>query len=414
MDFREFLILSTISFSLLYTGYILLLQDKVSYNNSRFLILSIVFMSILFPLINFHFLINSSVLQDNTTAIFATNILNISEVNNFSNKINQQVNMNEILIGVYSIGTIVLLGFFIYNLFKIYKLYINATKTNYDQFLLLRSGEIEMPFSFFNLLFIPSYLSESKDLNYILAHEIIHIEQKHSIDIIIVELFRIVFWFNPLSWLFKKRLLLVHEHLADSGVLQTGLDKNNYLIVLSNQITGSEYFSLKSNINNSIKKRIIMISKKRNVLQKHTILFRFIAISISVIIISGIFNAQANITQKSNCEAVDISKPEWKELKHYSVSKNDLLWHNNSIKFIYKYYGIDIDIRTVYFAVDYIPVKEDPFTIKISGSQFTPLLINIIKSSKKGDKFYFKDVTYIDKNGKSEQLELNLFEINGK
>jgi N-acetylmuramoyl-L-alanine amidase len=71
-------------------------------------------------------------------------------------------------------------------------------------------------------------------------------------------------WFNPLVWMMKKSVQLVHEYLADEGVLNTGTDKLRYQALLINQVAEERLICLSSSFNHSlIKKRMIMMTKSK-------------------------------------------------------------------------------------------------------------------------------------------------------
>jgi gliding motility-associated protein GldM len=71
-------------------------------------------------------------------------------------------------------------------------------------------------------------------------------------------------WFNPLIWMMRNSMQLVHEYLADEGALSTGIDKLKYQALLINQVTEERLICLSSSFNHSlIKKRMIMMTKSK-------------------------------------------------------------------------------------------------------------------------------------------------------
>lgn len=50
----------------------------------------------------------------------------------------------------------------------------------------------------------------------ILRHEMVHTQQMHSLDILLIEVLKVIFWFNPFLLLYKRSLQEVHEFLADA------------------------------------------------------------------------------------------------------------------------------------------------------------------------------------------------------
>jgi hypothetical protein len=118
------------------------------------------------------------------------------------------------------------------------------------------------PFSFFNFLFVNKSDISKQDFNRIIAHELVHIKQYHSIDLIFMELLTIFQWFNPFVWPYKKSLKETHEYLADNAVIAQGCSKAKYQVLIFEQHVGMKLFEFANNFNHSqIKRRITMMEK---------------------------------------------------------------------------------------------------------------------------------------------------------
>ena len=101
-----------------------------------------------------------------------------------------------------------------------------------------------------------------QDFNRIISHELIHIKQYHSIDILIMELVTIFHWFNPFVWPYKKSLKETHEYLADNGVIAQGCSPARYQMLIVEQHVGVKLFEFANNFKHSqIKRRITMMTK---------------------------------------------------------------------------------------------------------------------------------------------------------
>jgi len=138
------------------------------------------------------------------------------------------------------------------------------------------------PFSFFNFIFTKSLKGIEHTPEYL--HELAHVKQLHSIDRLLVEFLLPLLWINPFIYLFKKSMIEVHEHLADSAVLKNGIEATDYQQYLYLQLKSSQYLKLTSNFNYSLtKKRITMISKN---ISKRKSIVRTI---LSIALVSGIF-----------------------------------------------------------------------------------------------------------------------------
>jgi TonB family protein len=173
--------------------------------------------------------------------------------------------LQEIFWGIYLLGIIILAIRLMADMFKIWRLKKNGLIIENNEYQLVISNELHPPFSFFNYLFIAKEdLEKPADSEKIIAHELAHIRGKHSFDVLLSEVFCVLFWFNPLVHLYKKSLQDVHEFLADSEVTRhTSIKKYGHLLL--RQAVPSAYLSLSNHFNHSqLKKRIQMMTKKKS------------------------------------------------------------------------------------------------------------------------------------------------------
>jgi len=139
------------------------------------------------------------------------------------------------------------------------------------RFTLVHAHRPQPAFSFLNYLVVgPKQGQESEA---ILAHEEVHIKQLHSIDVLWFELLTVVFWFNPVLWLYRRAIALTHEYIADKATMQqTGARKYASLLAKSTlqhmQLPVAHHFGQAP-----VMKRIQMIIHK----QKPTPMLKFIA-----------------------------------------------------------------------------------------------------------------------------------------
>ena len=128
------------------------------------------------------------------------------------------------------------------------------------------------PFSFFNYIFYNPQLFEPNELHAVLEHEKAHARQWHTLDILFLELLKIVFWFNPVLWLYKSAVKENLEYLADHFAVTRAADKKSYQYLMLKQAVNTPKYALTNSFYNSlIKKRIVMLnqnqSKKINALK---------------------------------------------------------------------------------------------------------------------------------------------------
>lgn len=120
------------------------------------------------------------------------------------------------------------------------------------------------PFSFFGWIFLNPATVKEDELDEILTHEMAHVKQRHSVDVLLAEMVSICCWMNPFAWLLKREVRLNLEFLADKRVVEAGFATKSYQYHLLG-LAYSHKYGLSNNFNFShLKKRIIMMNKKKS------------------------------------------------------------------------------------------------------------------------------------------------------
>ncbi|MDR1896110.1 MAG: hypothetical protein LBR10_04880 [Prevotellaceae bacterium] len=123
------------------------------------------------------------------------------------------------------------------------------------------------PFSFARRIYINLKLHNAQDLNEIIRHELVHIGQYHSFDIVISAVNRCIFWWNPAAWILSGEIRNNLEYIVDNEMIQTGIDRKHYqyhllkisrLAYVNNVANYFNYFNLYN-----LKKRINMMNKEK-------------------------------------------------------------------------------------------------------------------------------------------------------
>jgi TonB family protein len=97
----------------------------------------------------------------------------------------------------------------------------------------------------------------------ILRHELQHIHAHHSLDVLLMTVVNTIHWFNPLAWIARAELRLLHEYEADEGLIRQGIDATSYQLLLVRKAVGEQRFSLANGFNHAkLKQRIAMMHKK--------------------------------------------------------------------------------------------------------------------------------------------------------
>ena len=163
---------------------------------------------------------------------------------------------------VYAIGVIVFSTRFILNLFKISSKIKRHQKVKTNDFINVLIEKLAIPHTFFNYIFLNKSAFENDEIpQEVLLHEQAHARQKHSLDILFLEILQIIFWFNPLLYFIKKDIKLNHEFLADQQVLKSGYHPKTYQNLLLSFSSNQKELALVNAINYmSIKKRLTIMN----------------------------------------------------------------------------------------------------------------------------------------------------------
>ena len=251
----DFLIKSTITlFVLLAVYYLFLEKEKIHVFNRFYLLFSLLF-SMVIPFITIEVIQeiaqpkvypgNIQILQGSAVILEETNYLAIG------------------LWSLYAVVTIVLAVRFFSNIIKISSKMKSNTPIDYKNAKLILVPEKTVPHTFLNTIFINEAEYNNREIEAELyTHELTHVNQKHTLDILFIEVLKTVFWFNPIFIFYKKAIQLNHEFLADENVVTSYNNVPFYQSLLLSKANENQTFYLASNLNYLItKKRLLMMTK---------------------------------------------------------------------------------------------------------------------------------------------------------
>jgi hypothetical protein len=257
---------------LFYACYWLLFRKHTFFLWNRFCLLGSLLISFALPLI--HFPDHARVVP---TAVYAVSVIpvyvNRPETSNFI------MHWTSFIWMVQGIGATLMLFKLLEGFRGLFKLIRQGETIPLEDhtLVLLPHNEIGS-FSFLKWLVV-NRADYEQNFEPILRHESVHIRQLHTLDILLIELLKVFFWFNPVLWFYKNSLQEVHEYLADEEVP----DRDHYAKFLVAYALSAPITSLTNHFFNSslLKSRIMMIYKNRNsnwVLGKYLLIFPLIGI----------------------------------------------------------------------------------------------------------------------------------------
>jgi len=173
-------------------------------------------------------------------------------------------------------GLTVFFTLFVFKLAKLVALIRKNAIQKEKGYLLVNLPKTRMAFSFFNYIFLGSEI-EGEERKKIIAHEMVHWKQKHSLDLLLFEFLKIVMWFNPLIYVFQKRITTIHEYLSDAIIIKEH-KKETYI----NEML-SKYFDVESIAfvnqfykHSLLKKRIMMMKRNKS---KQVMMWKYVLLA---------------------------------------------------------------------------------------------------------------------------------------
>jgi beta-lactamase regulating signal transducer with metallopeptidase domain len=256
-----YLIKSTLSIVLFFLFYKLVLEREKMHHINRFMLLFALVFSIVIPFISFEFISQNPVIIQSLPSYIIPEI----SIGNPTVETSTIFTTKNILWLLYGLGFSLFLSRFIKNLASLLRSIHESEKIKYDGFTLVLITEKILPHSFWNYVFINrDEYKNNQVTKELFVHEKAHITQKHSLDILFIEALQILFWFNPLIYLYKKAIKLNHEFLADQKVNETFKEVVQYQKLLLQKAVGN-LVPIASNLNYSItKKRFVMMTKNQS------------------------------------------------------------------------------------------------------------------------------------------------------
>jgi len=248
--------------TIFFLAYFILLRKETFFNANRWYLLSGILTSIALPFILFKkvILIEPVVRQFvpiQKNIVYQPNIASPEPI--------FEINWFYVAIGIYAAGMLFFLLKFIKDLWALSKILKNQKIQEIERFKLLDTNKIQLPFSFFNYIVFNSSQFKQVELENILEHEKVHSSQYHSVDMILSQLFCIVFWFNPFAWLHRKAIAQNLEFIADSQALKSVPDRIIYQKTLLKVSASHQCIPITNHFFQSlIKKRIVMLNKNQS------------------------------------------------------------------------------------------------------------------------------------------------------
>lgn len=230
---------------------------------------------------------------------------------------------------IYLLITSIVFIRFIRNLQSIYRKIKDNTQITYQGETLILMPEKTIPFSFLNYIFVSKNQFESGTFHEaVFIHERTHVKEKHSWDILFIEILLIFLWFHPGLYLTKKALKLTHEFIADSAVL-----RNTPLLLYQNLLlsfSSIRSIPLTSSLNeSSILKRIKIMKKRTSTFTKWSKVLPLLPL-FALLVYSLSYKVEAQAYTKSQLKKHDYIKTQSNYDLSISISAEGMIQNNNT------------------------------------------------------------------------------------
>ncbi|ATP55235.1 hypothetical protein CPT03_01535 [Pedobacter ginsengisoli] len=255
MNWLYYLLEANLYLAAFYGFYRLLLHKETFYSLNRYYLIITSIIAFIIPLLQVGYL-NNLLNKQQEVRVLSVQLAQATEKTS-------AITLNELLVYCYLLIALTFAIKMGISIYKIILLSINANKQRAGRITYVELDESHAAFSFFNLLFLNPAVQEKHT---VLKHEMVHIQQKHSLDIIFFEIIQIVSWFNPVTYFIKKEIKLLHEYIADDITTGKDIQKHQYAMFLIQNSFGIVSNQLTNQIFNQsiLKRRINMLNKEKS------------------------------------------------------------------------------------------------------------------------------------------------------
>lgn len=253
-----YLLKANIALTLFFLAYRFGLRRLTFYTGNRVFLLTGIVFSSLFPLVSIDAFVNNHEVLAGTVMTYIPDLAAWQAPA-------PVFTIWTLLVYIFWTGVSVMAIRFAIQLFSLWKIHRSSHHSEIDHTPVQVLQQPVNPFSFFRKIYINPSLHQPDELPAILRHEMVHVGQWHSVDVLLGELNNIFYWFNPGAWLMKTAIRENLEFITDRYLLKQGLDKTTYQYNLI-KVSGIPYATaIANNFNFShLKNRIIMMNSKKS------------------------------------------------------------------------------------------------------------------------------------------------------
>lgn len=355
--FLFYLLRSSLVAILLYGIFKAIFSQTTFHRANRIALDSILAVSVVFPLFRFRLIPETAHSMMDISAINGSNLSELP-VSSVGQSLWQNIPWIEIIAIFYFVGLSFFLIRQLLGFMRLAAMIRTSEKeaVSHAAILCITDCKIQ-PFSWFRYIVVSKDDVKSNYFPVILWHESTHVERYHSVDRTIFDLFACIFWFNPFAWQLRREIQTVHEYQADEHTLESGVDIEQYQLLLIRKSAGENTFALANNfLQRDLHKRIRMMKTiHTNISRKwqYALMLPGIAISLIALSIPALYAKADSI----NTSKQQIPSETANVLAHKSSEKETVVrdttkvtvWNNKKQKVIEE---LSDDAKRAIFMVD--------------------------------------------------------------
>lgn len=284
-----YLVQVIVASGILYVYYHLFLRNKRFHQYNRFYLLSAVCISVLVPFFNIPVYFSDAE-TDSSVVLRTWQSISLGYedpvvllTGDGKGWLANSFTWASLFYAIYIAASLILLARIGFSLYRIRRIIHSHSVEDLKGVRFVNTTEPGTPFSFFRWLFWHRRIElGSPKGEYIFRHEIFHIRQKHSLDILFLELVTVIFWINPFFHIIRRETKAIHEFLADRFAA-TEDSKWEYSELLLMQVLNTRQPLVNPFFHNQIKRRIAMITNPQQT--SHQYLRKILVLPLAAVII---------------------------------------------------------------------------------------------------------------------------------
>lgn len=256
-----YIVTSGLLLSVFYAFFMLLMRKTTFFTFNRFSLMAGSLLCLALPLIHWDF---SGTAVSNVIPTLTLPQAVVSAEGGTLNAADKGISWLGVVSGIYFLGAFVVLIMNILSVIQTSRMIASGEHIQKDGF---KVTIVDAPVASFS--FLGHIVISREDFTatpVILTHEMSHVRKHHSVDVLLFSVVTVLHWFNPLVWLARAELKMLHEYEADESVINQGVNAADYQLLLVRKAVGEHRFRLANGFNHTkLSNRItMMMSEKTN------------------------------------------------------------------------------------------------------------------------------------------------------